>query len=231
VYYFYAALNLGGPLRSVSFSVPTGNFGDIYAGYLARRMGLPINQLIIATNRNDILHRLISNNEYSLGSLEHTLSPSMDIMVSSNFERYLFDLFDQDAEAVTRFVTGLGTTAQHLDSERWARARALFSSLGVDDETTCEIIAQVYREAEFLIDPHTAIGVHAARQCNQDNSVPMITLATAHPVKFADAVEKAGLSSPQLPAHLQDLFERDEQYQILDNSIDAVTEFMQQRLC
>lgn len=231
VYYFYAALNLGGPLRKVSFSVPTGNFGDIYAGYLARGMGLPINQLIIATNRNDILHRLISDNEYSLGELEHTLSPSMDIMVSSNFERYLFDLFDRDPQAVTNDVTGLGKASQQLKPEQWQRARELFSSLGVDDDTTCQVIARVYSETGFLIDPHTAIGVHAAQVCNKDRSVPMITLATAHPVKFADAVEKAGLEFPVLPEHMRDLFDREERYDVLDNSITAVTEFMQQRLC
>lgn len=230
VYYFYASLNLGGPLRPVSFSVPTGNFGDIYAGYLARGMGLPIKQLVIATNRNDILHRLISNNEYSLGQLEPTLSPSMDIMVSSNFERYLFDLFDRDGDAVTAFVTGLGTQAQHLDDARWNKARELFSSLGVDDDTTCEVIRQVYAETGFLIDPHTAVGVKAARVCNQDPSVPMITLATAHPVKFADAVSRAGLEYPKLPAHMQDLFEREERYEVLDNSIAEVTRYMRSKL-
>lgn len=231
VYYFYAALNVGGPLRPISFSVPTGNFGDIYAGYLARQMGLPVKQLIVATNRNDILHRLISSNEYSLGDLEHTLSPSMDIMVSSNFERYLFDLFDRDAEAVSRFVTTLGSEPQQLQPAQWQRARDLFSSLSVDDQTTCDVIASVYRDTEFLIDPHTAIGVKAARECNQDVSVPMITLATAHPVKFADAVEKAGLQSPGLPAHLHDLFDREERYDVLDNDINVITEYMQQRLC
>lgn len=231
VYYFYAALNLGGPMRQVSFSVPTGNFGDIYAGYLARGMGLPINQLVIATNRNDILHRLISGNEYAMGELEQTLSPSMDIMVSSNFERYLFDLFDRDPVAVTEFVTGLGKQVQRLKPEQWQRARELFSSLGVDDATTCKVIARVYAETGFLIDPHTAIGVHAAQVCNNDPQVPMVTLATAHPVKFADAVERAGLDSPDLPEHLHDLYDRPERYDVLDNNINAVTEFMQQRLC
>lgn len=231
VYYFYAALNLGGPMRQVSFSVPTGNFGDIYAGYLARGMGLPIKQLIIATNRNDILHRLISGNEYALGELEQTLSPSMDIMVSSNFERYLFDLFDRNPVAVTEFVTGLGKQVQRLKPEQWQRARELFSSLGVDDATTCKVIARVYAETGFLIDPHTAIGVHAAQVCNNDPQVPMVTLATAHPVKFADAVERAGLNSPDLPEHLHDLYDRPERYDVLDNNINAVTEFMQQRLC
>lgn len=230
VYYFYAALNLGGPLRPVSFSVPTGNFGDIYAGYLARGMGLPVKQLIIATNRNDILHRLISNNEYSLGELEPTLSPSMDIMVSSNFERYLFDLFDRDADAVTAFVTGLGKQPQQLDDARWHKARELFSSLGVDDETTCQVIRQVFDETGFLIDPHTAVGVKAARVCNQDKAVPMITLATAHPVKFADAVTRAGLQNPSLPPHMQDLFEREERYVVLDNDIGEVTRYMREKL-
>jgi threonine synthase len=230
VYYFYASLNLGGALRPVSFSVPTGNFGDIYAGYLARAMGLPVKQLIIATNKNDILHRLISNNEYSLGELEPTLSPSMDIMVSSNFERYLFDLFDRDAEAVTAFVTGLNKSPQRLDDVRWKKARELFSSLGVDDKTTCEVIAEVYKQTEFLIDPHTAVGVKAARVCNLDTSVPMITLATAHPVKFADAVTKAGLENPALPDHMQDLFEREERYDILDNDIGEITRFLHSHL-
>lgn len=230
VYYFYAALSVGGPARPVSFSVPTGNFGDIYAGYLARCMGLPVKQLIIATNGNDILHRLMSKNEYSLNELRPTLSPSMDIMVSSNFERYLFDLFDRDANAVTAFVTGLGEKPLHLDEARWNRARALFSSHGVDDKTTCQMIADVYRQSGFLIDPHTAVGVEAARFCNKDLTVPMITLATAHPVKFADAVTRAGLESPALPVHMQDLFVREERYDILDNSIHEVTQYLRSRL-
>jgi threonine synthase len=230
VYYFYAALSVGGPARPVSFSVPTGNFGDIYAGYLARCMGLPVQQLIIATNGNDILHRLMNKNEYSLNELRPTLSPSMDIMVSSNFERYLFDLFDRDADAVTAFVTGLGEKPLHLDEARWNRARALFSSHGVDDKTTCQVIADVYRQSGFLIDPHTAVGVEAARICNKDLTVPMITLATAHPVKFADAVTRAGLESPDLPVHMQDLFDREERYDILDNSIQEVTQYLRSRL-
>lgn len=230
VYYFYAALSLGGPARPVSFSVPTGNFGDIYAGYLARCMGLPVKQLIIATNGNDILHRLMSKNEYSLNELRPTVSPSMDIMVSSNFERYLFDLYDRDADAVTAFVTGLGEKPLHLDEARWNRARALFSSHGVDDKTTCQVIADVYRQSGFLIDPHTAVGVEAARICNKDLTVPMITLATAHPVKFADAVTRAGLESPDLPVHMQDLFVREERYDILDNSIQEVTQYLRSKL-
>lgn len=230
VYYFHAALNLGGPHRSVSFSVPTGNFGDIYAGYLARQMGLPVEQLVIATNRNDILHRLLADNEYSLKDLKHTLSPSMDIMVSSNFERYLFDLFERDGNAVTEFVSNLGVKPQQLEPQHWERARELFSSLSVDDGETCETIASVYETTGFLIDPHTAVGVRAARACNKDQAIPMITLATAHPVKFGDAIQQAGLELPPLPPHLADLMEREERYEVLPNEVSAVTSFMTERL-
>jgi threonine synthase len=231
VYYFYAALQVGAPHRPVSFSVPTGNFGDIYAGYLARGMGLPVDQLVIATNHNDILHRLISDNDYSLGELKASLSPSMDIMVSSNFERYLFDLFERDGEAVEKFVTSLSDKQQHLPEPLLQKAQSLFSSYAVDDDTTCQVIADVYQDTGFLLDPHTAIGVEAARRCNQNTSVPMIALATAHPVKFADAVTKAGLENPALPLHMQDLFDRPERYDVLDNDIAAVTEFMRTHLC
>src|SRR5690606_23467374 len=141
-----------------SFSVPTGNFGDIYAGYLAQRMGLPIRQLIIATNSNDILHRFMSRNEYASADLQHTLSPSMDIMVSSNFERFLFDLFDRDGAALAQFMTSAGS----VESSRWDRARQIFNSASVDDEVTCATIRQVHDESAFLIDPHTAVGVKAA---------------------------------------------------------------------
>lgn len=230
VYYFYAAVQLGGPHRPVSFSVPTGNFGDIYAGYLATQMGLPVRQLIVATNSNDILHRFINRNEYSLSELKHTLSPSMDIMVSSNFERYLFDLFGRDGEALAQFMSNSGAGTHSVTPERWEQARKVFASASVDDEVTCEVIKQVYAETEFLIDPHTAVGVKAARECNTDTSVPMITLATAHPVKFSEAVARAGLESPALPEHLRDLFEREEKYAIVDNSKDAVTDYVKTHL-
>jgi len=230
VYYFYASVQLGGPHRQVSFSVPTGNFGDIYAGYLAMQMGLPVRQLIVATNSNDILHRFINRNEYSLSELKHTLSPSMDIMVSSNFERYLFDLFGRDGEALSQFMSNSSTGSQSVSAERWEQAKKVFSSAAVDDDVTCDVIKQVFEESEFLIDPHTAVGVKAARDCNTDTSVPMITLATAHPVKFSDAVARAGLDTPQLPEHLSDLFEREERYDIVDNSLGAITEYVKSHL-
>ena len=222
VYYFYGALALGSPSREVSFSVPTGNFGDIFAGYLAKQMGLPIKQLVVATNKNDILHRCISQNDYSKHKLSHTLSPSMDIMVSSNFERLLFDLYDRNGTAVADLLGRFNREAITLDDKVWQKAKTHFDSCAVDDDQTCATIADVFDRTELLIDPHTAIGVHAARACNRDARIPMITLSTAHPVKFPEAVLKAGCEQPRLPHHMADLFEREERYQVVANEVAAV---------
>lgn len=222
VYYFHAALSLGGPHRPVSFSVPTGNFGDIFAGYLAKQMGLPIAQLVVATNKNDILHRCISNNDYSKQTLEHTLSPSMDIMVSSNFERLLFDMYERDGAAVSSLIERFASGSASLDEQPWQRVKEHFDSFTVDDEATCTTIAEVYESTEELLDPHTAIGVRAARECNRNTSIPMVTLATAHPVKFPEAVLKAGCDEPKLPHHMRDLFEREERYRVVVNDLKAV---------
>ena len=230
VYYFHASLQLGGPHRSVSFSVPTGNFGDIFAGYLARNMGLPINQLIVATNRNDILHRFMSGNQYAKDTLHATLSPSMDIMVSSNFERLLFDLHGRNGAAVAGLMDTFKQTGNFsVDEDRWTEARRLFDSLAVDDEQTCETIAQVFVESGEVLDPHTAIGVRAARECRRSLDIPMVILGTAHPVKFPEAVEKAGIGKAlELPSHLSDLFEREERYTVLANDLKAVQGFVSQ---
>lgn len=226
VYYFSAALRVGGPEKPVSFSVPTGNFGDIYAGYLAKRIGLPIKQLVVATNSNDILHRFISGNEYSTTDLSHTFSPSMDILVSSNFERYLFDLFERDPKRLSEFMSKLGKESQQVSDEKWQQMRECFSSARVDDVLTCETIAQVFAETGKLVDPHTAVGIRAARECNADPDTPMITLSTAHPAKFSDAITEAGLDTPKLPEHLADLFEKEEHYSVVPNELTAVTDFV-----
>ena len=226
VYYFSAALALGGPHRPVSFSVPTGNFGDIFAGYLAKQMGLPIQQLIVATNRNDILHRVISGNDMSKGELVHTMSPSMDIMVSSNFERLLFDVYGRDGAAIADLMDRFKSESVQLGDGNWDQVRELFDSYAVDDETTCDVIKDVFAETSYLLDPHTAIGVKAARECWKDKSVPMVTLATAHPVKFPEPVVKAGLESPQLPLHMIDLFEREERVEVLANDLQTVQQYM-----
>ena len=227
VYYFHASLALGGPDRSLSFSVPTGNFGDIFAGYLARQMGLPINQLVIATNRNDILHRFMSGNRYEQHTLEHTLSPSMDIMVSSNFERLLFDLHGRDGKAVKDLLESASQGPVSIADYRWKHARQLFDSEAVDDDATCAMIREIYQQNEYLLDPHTAIGVRAARDCRRDPQVPMVTLGTAHPAKFPDAIERAGLAvRPELPRHMADLFEREERFTVLDDDMTAVQSFI-----
>lgn len=228
VYYFHAALQLGGPARSVAFSVPTGNFGDIFAGYLARNMGLPISQLVVATNRNDILHRFMSGNRYDKDMLHPSLSPSMDIMVSSNFERLLFDLHGRNGGAVAELMSAFKSSGKlSVEEERWTEARKLFDSLAVDDDQTCKTIADVFAATGELLDPHTAIGVHAARECRRSLSTPMVTLATAHPVKFPEAVEKAGVGKAlELPAHLADLFERPERCTVLANDLKAMQAFV-----
>ena len=226
VYYFSASLRLGGPDRKVSFSVPTGNFGDIYAGYLAKKMGLPIDQLIVATNKNDILHRFIANNDYSVSELAKTHSPSMDILVSSNFERFLFDVFDREGAAVADLMAKFGKELRSVSDAHWQRVSAIFYSAAIDDETTCAVIASVNAESGMLLDPHSAIGVEAARRCRRDSSVPMVTLATAHPAKFGDAITAAGLASPELPAHLTDLFDREEHFSVVANDLHAVTDYV-----
>ncbi|MFC3606677.1 threonine synthase [Stutzerimonas tarimensis] len=228
VYYFHAALQLGGPARSVAFSVPTGNFGDIFAGYLARNMGLPISQLIVATNRNDILHRFMSGNRYDKDTLHHSLSPSMDIMVSSNFERLLFDLHGRNGLAVAELMNSFKATGKlSVEEDRWIEARRLFDSLAVDDEETCRTIAEVFKNTTEVLDPHTAIGVRAARECRRSLDTPMVILGTAHPVKFPEAVEKAGIGKLlELPKHLFDLHEREERSTVLPNDIKAVQGFV-----
>lgn len=228
VYYFYAALALGAPHRKVSFSVPTGNFGDIFAGYLAQRMGLPVAQLVIATNSNDILHRCISGNDHSKKPLLHSLSPSMDIMVSSNFERMLFDLYDRDGGQIQNLMAEFKASGRlTLADEPLRRAQDLFSSYRLSDEETVTVIREVFETTEYLLDPHTAIGVQAARKTRRDSVTPMVCLATAHPAKFPDAAKQAGQNlDPSLPHHMQDLFARDERYQVLDDDLAGLKTFI-----
>ncbi len=231
VYYFYAGLALGAPHRPVAFSVPTGNFGDIFAGYLAKQMGLPIDQLVIATNSNDILHRCISSNDHSKHQLQHTLSPSMDIMVSSNFERMLFDLYGRDGNAIRQLMDDFKSGSMVLSETALSKARELFTSYGVSDEVTIEVIRDVYENTEYLLDPHTAIGVEAARKTRRRQDIPMVCLATAHPAKFPEAVRKAGQAQdPALPHHMTDLFEREERYSVLPQELPKVQAFIAENL-
>jgi threonine synthase len=227
VYYFYAAVALGAPARNVAFSVPTGNFGDIFAGYLAHKMGLPVERLIIATNRNDVLHRVMSSGTYGRQPLEHSLSPSMDITVSSNFERLLFDLYQRDGAAIADLMARFDSGDISFSSVAMAAARALFSSQRVSDEETCAQIARTWQDCEYLLDPHSAIGLKAALEAGVDAAVPVVTLATAHPAKFPQAIAQAGVDrEPALPLHLHDLHQRPERFEVLPNELAAVQQFM-----
>jgi len=236
VYYFYSGLALGAPQRSVSYSVPTGNFGDIFAGYLAKQMGLPIEQLIIATNVNDILHRCISDNDHSKQQLEHSLSPSMDIMVSSNFERLLFDLYGRNGAAIKQLMAEFEDGSMVLNDDSLSAARQLFSSARFDDAATLQLIQDVYQRCEYLLDPHTAIGVAAARDKRWSTTTPMVCLATAHPAKFPDAILKASsdlgadIIEPRLPQHMSDLFKKEERYTVLPDDIAAVQSFIADKI-
>ena len=223
VYYFYAGIALGAPDRPVSFSVPTGNFGDIFAGYLASRMGLPVDQLVIATNANDILHRCISDNDYSSKPLIHSLSPSMDVMISSNFERMLFEVYERDGAAINQLMADFKSGSMKLSEAALANARSIFSSYRLDDEEMTDVMRRIFDKTEYLLDPHTAIGVEAGIQCQKDASVPMVCLATAHPAKFPEAVKKSGYpNDPALPHHLADLFQREERFAVLEHNIAQV---------
>ncbi len=227
VYYFYAAFAVGGPDRPVNFSVPTGNFGDIYAGYLAHRMGLPVNNLVIATNRNDVLHRMLTTGTYGRQPIEASLSPSMDISISSNFERLLFDLYDGDAAQINQMMTDFAQGDIGLSDTALSRAQKLFTSARISDEETCDEIRMMWERTGQLLDPHTAIGTRAARLCTREGEGPMVTLATAHPAKFPAAVARAETGQePVLPGHLADLFEREERFDTLDNDLATVQAYM-----
>lgn len=221
VYYFTAAVALGAPDRPVSFTVPTGNFGDIFAGYVARRMGLPIERLIAATNDNDILHRTLQSGSYETRGVIATTSPSMDIQVSSNFERLLFEAHGRDAAAVRGLMDGLKQSGSFAIAEKpLARIRAEISAGRSTMAETADTIRDVLETTGYLLDPHSAVGVKVARDV--DGAEPMVVLATAHPAKFPDAVASASGITPKLPAALSDLMERQEKYTVLPNDLKIV---------
>lgn len=222
VYYFTAAVALGAPRRSVSFTVPTGNFGDIFAGWVARRMGLPIDRLVIATNQNDILHRTLATGEHRREGVRPSISPSMDIQVSSNFERLLFELYDREGGAVAALMGELGQGGFSLSQGALGRLRSEFDSARASEEETRAAIAATFRATGELVCPHTAVGIHAAAQRRGDPAVPMVVLATAHPAKFPDAVEAATGVRPALPPRLADLMTRPERVSRVANDAEAI---------
>lgn len=224
VYYFTSAISLGAPDRKVSFTVPTGNFGDIFAGFVAKQMGLPIDRLIIATNDNDILSRTLATGSYAMRGVEQTSSPSMDIQISSNFERLLFESYGRDAAAVRGLMRSLGQSGEFTIADAPLKAiREQFSASRSTVAETAATIDTVLKQDGYLLDPHSAIGVKVAREY-ADTTSPMVVLATAHPAKFPDAVKDACGVSPALPAWLSDLMERKEHFTRLQNDLKIVQE-------
>ena len=229
VYYFTAGVSLGAPHRPVSFTVPTGNFGDIFAGYCAKAMGLPIDKLIIATNANDILRRTLETGRYDMAGVAPTISPSMDIEISSNFERLLFEAAGRDAVAVVRMMDGLKQSGGFAVPELALSAiRRDFAAATTDEDATRATIAGTLKAAGYLLDPHTAVGFNVARQ-QTTGTTPMITLATAHPAKFPAAVKAASNVDPALPDWLGDLYQREERLSVLANDQQAVEDFISAR--
>jgi len=227
VYYFTAAVALGAPHRKIAFTVPTGNFGDVYAGYVASRMGLPIDRLVVATNVNDILVRTFATGTYEIRDVIATTSPSMDIQVSSNFERLLFDAYGRDAQAVRALMASL---AQHrrfvLSASAIKELRSLFTTDRADEQESAAEIRAWVREADYCVDPHTAVALAVAEKEKRDPSVPMVVLSTAHPAKFSDAVKAACGVTPALPDTLADLGRRNERIVVLPADQTAVERYV-----
>lgn len=228
VYYFTAAASLGAPQREIDFTVPTGNFGDIFAGSIAKAMGLPIRRLIVATNQNDILHRALTTGEYRMGTVEPSISPSMDIQVSSNFERALYRAYGGDANAIRQLMEELKTGGFTISQGALQSLREEFGSGRVSEEETLAMIRTIRDETGEVLCPHSAVGVAVARQ-NIEPGVPMVTLATAHPAKFPDAVEKAVGIRPELPPHMADLFDLPERVTRVENDVDAIKSLILER--
>lgn len=228
VYYFYAAAQLSDRHDKVSFSVPTGNFGNIYAGYLARKMGAPIEHLIVATNHNDILYRFLQTGIMKMETVKPSLSPSMDIQISSNFERLLFDLYDRDADKTKAAMMEFRENGEFkIEDDALLKMKMIFKSDRSNDNITKHVIHDTYKRYNYMLDPHSATGIHAADVfADDDRDTPIVCMATAHPAKFPDAVEQATNVRPPLPMHMTDLYDREERYKILENDINEVKKYI-----
>ncbi len=229
VYYFSAATSLGAPHRKVSFTVPTGNFGDVFAGYIAKRMGLPIDRLVVATNQNDILHRCLSGEGYFKGDTIPSISPSMDIQVSSNFERALYYAYGEDGSAVAQLMDELKTGGFNVSQGAMEALRENFDSGRVSEEETLATIKSTLARSAELVCPHTAVGIKVAED-HRAADVPMITLATAHPAKFPAAVETASGEHPPLPSRMSDLYERPERVTRIANDLGALEDHIRRHI-
>jgi threonine synthase len=231
VYYVYAAAKVWAETgKPATFCVPTGNFGNVYAGYIAKSMGAPIDKLIIATNANDILDRFFKTGRMEARGVTPTISPSMDIQISSNFERLLFDLYARDGDMTAQTIQHFRSTGPfHVDEEVMQRVTAVFASGRKDDAETTEIIRHIWRQYDMVVDPHTAVGLGVAQDWKKAHADSvLVTLATAHPAKFPDAVKAATDIAPDLPAHLADLHTRAEKYDTLPADADAVKKYVRE---
>ena len=221
VYYVAAVTRYG--LEQVSFSVPTGNFGNVLAGHVARQMGLPVHRFVVASNRNDILTQFFTTGSMAISEVFPTMSPSMDIQVSSNLERLLFELQDRDGIRTAEMLEDFRATGKlRIDARISSELNRSWSGVRVDEDETTSTIAELYRDTGMIIDPHTAVGLAAAQRSKQDSDGPMVVLATAHPAKFGDAVEAAIGIRPPLPPALAELADRPERCQRLPNDLAAV---------
>ncbi|PZU87937.1 MAG: threonine synthase [Shinella sp.] len=226
VYYFTAAISLGAPDRKISFTVPTGNFGDIFAGYVAKKMGLPIDKLVVATNENDILARTLKTGRYEMKGVSATTSPSMDIQISSNFERLLFEAYDRDDADIRSSMESLKQSGSfEIKPDALKAIRKDFRAGRASEKQVADTIRDTLAQTGYLIDPHTAVGVYVASKFAKPSS-PMVTLSTAHPAKFPAAVKSASGIDPALPAWLADLMTREERFDILDADLKAVETFV-----
>ena len=227
VYYFYSYFKINSSDK-ISFSVPTGNFGDVYAGYLAKKMGLPIDKLIVATNTNDILHRAISKGDYIAKKVSETISPSMDIQIASNFERLIYDISDKDSETTKEIMNKIKVNKYKINEKDLIKINKDFVSECINEEETLSTIKKIYNEYNLVVDPHTAIGVGALRKLNIKSR--SIVLATAHPCKFPLAIEKAINKTEPLPDELNYILNEKEHYEILDNNVDKIKNYVKEKI-
>jgi len=225
VYYFYSYFKLG--KETISFSVPTGNFGDVFAGYLAKKMGLPIDKLIVATNENDILHRAISKGNYVSKEVKETLSPSMDIQLASNFERLIYYVNNSDSEKTAEIMKKVKQNSYQIEKNNLDIIQKDFLSESCNEQETLDIIKKNYEENNIILDPHTAVGVGAAKKLSFNDCV---VLSTAHPCKFPDATKNAINKHEKLPKELQHVLDKDENFQVLKNNTEEVKNFVKSKV-
>ena len=229
VYYFYSFFLIKDKSEPINFSVPTGNFGDVYAGYLAKKMGLPINKLVVATNQNDILHRAISKGEYNVEKVSETISPSMDIQLASNFERLLYDINNHDDIETASAMKDIKEKGKYtIDKKKLEKINIDFLSARMSEEEVLKTIKEVYDKYKTILDPHTAIGYNAFDKVNLKGN--NIVLATAHPCKFPDAIKKSINQNANLPKELTFILDEKENYDIIDNNLDEIKKHIKERV-